>query len=167
MTNEEWATSKSAPAMLEALYLNDPDYFETLRPNLHRYLIACCWKIEYLIPQKHLQIGLRGAEKWIEGEITDEQLSRLDWYAEAEAFAFENVNTFERINEIKSLIESIDELAVMTFGQAKEILKSAAYFAESAMIYPKILGPAYCKKIFQSQFLCPDLLREHIHPNFK
>ena len=77
MTNDEWAVSTSAPAMLKALHTNDPEYFETLVPDLHRYLIGCCWKIKYLVPQEHLRNGLRGAEKWIEGEITDEQFLSL------------------------------------------------------------------------------------------
>ena len=102
MTNEDWATSTSAPIMLAGLYLQDPKQFESFVPILHRYFLACCWKIKHLIPQQGLRDGLRGAEQWIENEITDEEFWRLEWVAEAEAFAFENVDSPKEIKELRN-----------------------------------------------------------------
>lgn len=79
--------------MLLALHTQNPEYFKTLIPILHRYFLACCWKIQHLIPQEDLRKGILGAEKWIEGKIDDEKLNRLDWYAEAVCFAFEHIKT--------------------------------------------------------------------------
>jgi len=164
MTKEEWEVSKSAPDMLSALNIHNPTYFRTLIPNLHRYFLACCWKIQHLVPQKHLRNGIIGAEKWIEGKIDDEELYRLDWHAEAACFAFEYPQSPEDIEEIQVLINGIKELDGMKFAVSKELLKKAAYFVDSSMMYPKINHAPFVKSLCTSQFLCADLLREHIKP---
>jgi len=166
MTNENWATSTSAPIMLAALYLQDPDHFKTLVPELHRYFLACCWKMKHLIPQKGLRDGLRGAEKWINGEITDEKFWKLEWIAEAEAFAFENVESPEEIDKLKALIATVDILKDVECDIAHQILKEAAYFTDRAIIYPKITSAPYVESLCTSRFLCSELLRKHIQPHF-
>ncbi|MEP3655723.1 MAG: hypothetical protein ABJO36_12580 [Litorimonas sp.] len=166
MTNEEWAASTSAPTMLEALRAQNPDYFQTLTPILHRYFIACSWRIKHLIPQKGLRNGLQGTEKWADGLITDQELYDLDWHAEADCFAFDYADTKEDIREIEKLIASIDQLRTMKFEDAAAMLREAAYFAEGTLIYPKMKRRPYFKRLFISQFLCPDLLRKHIHAPF-
>lgn len=101
MTNQEWATSTSAPVMLEALRTQEPVFFQTLTSTLHRYFIACSWKISYLIPQKGLRNGLRGTEQWADGILTDNELYDLDWHAEADCFALDYAETEEDLREIK------------------------------------------------------------------
>jgi len=167
MTKEEWNISKSAPEMLMALKIQNPDYFNTLIPTLHRYFLACCWEIKHLIPQKHLRNGIRGAEAWIEGKIDDDELSKLDWHAEAECFMTDYAETQEDHQEIQSLIDGIEELQDMQFEDAKKILKNAAYFAQGSMIYPKINHAPYVKSLCTSQFLCPNLLRDFVSPKFE
>jgi len=166
MTNDEWAKSTNAPAMLEALRSQTPDYFNTLTTPLHRYFVACCWKIEHLILQKHLRNGLIGTEKWSNGLISDKELYKLDWHAEAVCFGLDYAETTEEINEVRILIESIDQLKAMSFEDARDLLREAAYFAEGALIYPTMKRRPYFKRMFISQFLCPDLLRTHVYPNF-
>lgn len=165
MTNEDWAISTSAPIMLAGLYLQDPVHFKTLAPKLHRYFLSCCWKIKHLIPQKGLREGLRGAEKWIDGEITDTEFWRLEYIAEADAFAFENVESPEEIEELKSLIASVDMLKDVSYDIAHQILMEAAYFTNSAMVYPALNTVPYDERLCTSIFLCPELLRKHIQPN--
>ena len=167
MTNEDWETSTSAPIMLTGLYLQDPEHFKSLIPVLHRYFLACCWKIEHLIPQKALRDGLRGAEKWIDGKITDEEFRRLEWSAEAEAFAFENPDTAEEQKELEDLIDSVEFLKDTSYETAHYIMKKAAYFVDTAMVYPTINHAPYVESLCTSRFLCPDLLREYLQPNFK
>lgn len=152
--------------MLEALYLKDPDNFDALIPEIHKYLIVCSWNIQHLIPQEGLRNGLRGAEQWLEGKLTDEELNRLNWYAEADAFALDYAKTPKDFAEIQSMIDGIDELKGMSFEDAKDRLKRAAYFAQGAMIYSRMRNP-YWKRMFGSEFLCPDLLRQHMTPNFE
>ena len=166
MTSEEWATSDDAPLMLRALFDQQPDFFRTQVPQLHRYLIACCWKHQHLIPQKGLRNGLRGAERWIVGEITNEELYRLNWYAEAEAFAIDYAKTPEELAELRALIESINEIRNLPFEQARKTLLRAAYFAEMAMIYPTFRRLPWTKPLFTSDLLCADLLRECVFPHF-
>jgi len=166
MTNGDWAKSTSAPIMLAGLYLQDPIHFTTLVPELHRYFLACCWKMKHLIPQKGLRDGLRGAEKWIDGEITEEEFRNLEWIAEAEAFAFENVESPEEIEKLKALIATVDMLKDVDYDIAHQILMEAAYFTDSAMVYPTLNTVPYDEFLCTSRFLCPELLRKHIQPHF-
>lgn len=71
----------------------------------------------------------------------------------------------EDIDQIKALIGGIEEVRDMPFEQARSRLLDAAYFAEGAMIYPLIKPLAWWDRMFTSEFLCPQLLREHIKPD--
>jgi len=166
MTSEEWESSSDAPQMLATLHAEQPLFLRTQVPQIHRFLIACCWKHQNLIPQDGLRQGLRGAESWLAGKISDTELNRLDWYAEADAFGIEYAKSPEEIVELKSLIEGIDELRQLPFKVARQKLLDAAYFAEGSMIYPLIDRLPWVESLLTSQFLCADLLRKHITPNF-
>lgn len=167
MTNADWAESTSAPIMLAGLYLQDPIHFKILVPELHRYFLACCWKIKHLIPQKGLRDGLRGAEKWIDGEITKKEFWYLERVAEGEAFAFENVESSEEIEKLIELIASVKMLKDVAYDIAHQILMEAAYFTNSAMVYPTLNTTPYDEFLCTSRFLCPELLRKHINPDFR
>jgi len=167
MTNEKWATSTNAPAMLEALYLQDPAHFTTLIPELHRFFLACCWKIQHLLPQQNLRNGLNGAKKWIDGEISEEDFRELDWHAEAECFALDNTSSPEGFSEIRKIVKGIKELQQLSFAAAHQKLLDAAYFANCAMCYSELNTAPYDHKLCTSEFLCADLLREYIQPNFQ
>jgi len=166
MTNEEWAKSKNALEMLQALYLLHPTLFNEFGNNLHRYLIACCWKIGHLIPQKALQDGLKGTLDWIEGRITDQKFRYLEWCAEAEAFKLEYTRTSEEVDDIFITISSIDELKYITLEDARDKLIKAAYFANRVMVHPTTKLSPFNNGFFASEFQCPDLLREYIKPDF-
>jgi len=167
MTNEDWKTSTSAPIMLTGLYLQDPEKFKSYIPILHRYFLACCWKIKHLIPQKALRDGLRGTDKWIDGKITDEEFWKLERSAEAEAFAFENPVTSEEKEELDNLINSVKFPKGTSNKTAYYIMEKAAYFVDTAMVYPKINHAPYVESLCTSRFLCADLLREYLQPHFK
>lgn len=166
MTFEEWESSSNAPEMLAALYAEQPRFLRKQVPQIHRFLIACCWKHQNLIPQDGLRDGLRGAESWIAGNISKAELNRLNWHAEADAFGIDYAKSPEEISEIKSMIEGIDELRQLPFETARQILLDAAYFAEGAMIYPLFDRLPWVDRLLTSQFLCADLLRTHIAPSF-
>ena len=166
MTNREWRSSDCAPDMLKALYVEKPRYFRRQVPQLHRFLIACCGKHAYLIPQRGLQDGLRGAEKWLAGEIDDDELDCLNYDAEGEAFRLDYAKNPSDFAQIEAMVASIPELDGMEFADAHALLTRAAYFAEGAMIYPTIQPGPWNERLFCSEFICPDLLREHLAPNF-
>ena len=166
MNKEEWATSKSAQYMLAEIHREHPTFLATQIPQLHKFFIACSWKHKHLIPQNHLRNGLRGAEDWIDGKIDDDELYRLNWYAEAECFIIDYAKTSQELDELRIFIQEIDELALLPFEEARNLLRKAAYFAEGAMIYSKMRRLPWWDRLFTSQFLCPKLLRKHIIPNF-
>lgn len=165
MTDEEWAHSSSAPTMLTMLHQKQPRYLRTQVRQLHKFLIACCWKHQHLIPQDGLRKGLRGAERYIAGEIDNAELDRLDYYAEAEAFSIEYAKTPTEISELKSLIDRIEEVRAMPFDAARALLLDAAYFAEGSVIYPRFDSLPWVDRLFTSDFLCPNLLREFLKPD--
>lgn len=166
MTSEEWHSCDDATHMLRTLYAEQPEYFRDQIIQLHRFLIACAWKHSNLIPQQGLREGLRGAERWISGEIDDEELNRLNWHAEAEAFKLDYAEEPDELRDIAELISGIKELDGMTFQNARQALLKAAYFAECVMVYPGMRPGPWIERLFESEFLCPDLLREHLDPNF-
>lgn len=165
MTHEEWMSSDDAPKMLATLHATQPRFLRRQVRQIHAFLIACCWKHENLIPQNDLREGLRGAERWIAGEIDDAELNRLNWHAEAEAFAIDYAKSREEISAVKALIAQIEELRELPFKEARKTLLDAAYFAEAAMIYPLFESLPWVGSLFTSRFLCADLLRTHLFPN--
>lgn len=164
MIKAEWESSNCAKSMLSMLHQTRPGFFRSQVRPLHRFLIACCWKHQHFIPQEGLRNGLRGAEKWITGEIDDAELDRLNYYAEADAFFIDYAKTPAQISDLKSLMNGIEEVRVMPFKKARELLLNAAYFAEGSMIYPTISPGPWNDSLFTSDFLCPDLLREFLKP---
>lgn len=166
MKIEDWAVSQSAQEMLQMLHQEQPEFLHTQITQLHKYLIACCWKHEHLIPQSHLRKGLIGAEQWLAGNISDEQLNELNWYAEAEAFALDYAETSEEIGELEELFSGVDELDGMPFSEARQLMRAAAHFAEGSMIYSSFRNLPWIASLLTSQFLCPELLREFIKPDF-
>jgi hypothetical protein len=167
MTKEEWETSLDAPAMLASLRQDYPRFLRSQIEQLHKFLIACCWKHQELIPQKGLRDGLKGAESWLANQIDTKQLDRLNYFAEAEVFKIEYAETIEQIDDLKRLIDGVELVRSLPFDEARARLLRAAYFAEGAMIYPRFDDLPWVDSLFTSEFLCPNLLREHLKPNFK
>jgi len=166
MTEIEWTCSTSAPDMLARLHQTQPEFFASQVRNLHRFLIACCWKHQDLIPQEGLRNGLAGAEKWLDGTIGNQELDRLDWQAEAVAFGLDYAETPDELSEIKVLVDSIEQLRGLSFDEARSLLLDAAYFAQGSIIYPRVRPLPWHEALFTSRFLCPDLLRRHVRPDF-
>ena len=164
MNRKNWFASQAAPKLLLQLWEEHPEFFRSQTKQLHRFLIDCCWKHKDLIPQKGLRDGLKGAEQYLAGEIGVEELGRLNWHAEAEAFHIDYAETSEELADIKRLIASIPRVRAMPFEAAREILLRAAYFAEGAMIYPDIRHAPWNDSLFKSEFLCADVLRHRINP---
>lgn len=165
MTKEEWCSSDCARDMLARLHKEQPRFLRSQIRQLHEFLIACCWKHQNLIPQEGLRNGLRGAERWIAGEIDDDELNRLNYYAEADAFMIDYAKSAEEISVVKSLVDDIEELRELPFEKARKKVLEAAYFAEGSMIYPMFSSLPWVDSLFNSQFLCPDLLREYVKPD--
>ncbi|UTW56052.1 hypothetical protein [Kordiimonas sp. SCSIO 12610] len=167
MTNEEWELSQNAAEMLLALKSQQSQFFKNQAISLHYYFLECSNKIAYLTPQKDLRNAIQAGYDWLNGIITDGELKRYEWYAEAEVFMIEFDDDPENKADVEKLIKSIAELQELNYAQAKNILHRAAYFIDAAMGYaffwkgrlPKLL-------INRPEFLDADLLRKHIKPSF-
>lgn len=160
MINEEWHTSSDALAMLEDLREHSLQKWEDLTPTLHRYFLACCKKIDHLLPQESIQAGLEGAVDFLDGKITSTELRRLEWHAEAAAFSIDYGLDSEKTRD---QIKSIDAVRDLAYEDAWRLLKAAAYFADRAIAYSHMRSP---KRLPGKQFLCPELLRELIPAPF-
>ncbi len=150
--------------MLLTLRQDHLRFLKSQVPQLHRFLISCCWKHDNLIPQENLRNGLRAAEMWLSGKIDAAELDRLNYYAEAEAFAIDYAETNEQVARIEKLLLSIDELSELPFEEARSKLLKAVYFAEGAMIYSRFSNLPWIESLFTSEFLCADLLRKFVLP---
>lgn len=150
--------------MLSKLHTEQPRFLRTQVRRVHGFLVACCWKHQHLIPQEGLRNGLRGAEGWLASKISDAELNRLNYYAEADAFNIDYAESPEEISALKSLIEGISELRELPFETARKKLLDAAYFAEGSMIYPLFESLPWVDPLLTSQFLCADLLRAFVTP---
>lgn len=166
MTNEDWTNSDSAPIMLTGLYLQDPEKFKSFVPVLHEYFLACCQKIAHLTPQAGLRDGVKGALKWIKGDISADAFHRLCRNAEADAFGVDMPKSEKDIEHITALANNIEQLKDLPFELAQIILCEAAYFVEGAMVYPRINEGPFVESLCLSRFLCPSLLRSYLAPNF-
>ena len=188
MTESEWNDCEDAISMLEFVFdqleirsdstqhkfgyrLNSgsvaPDsQFET---TIHRFYLAVCRKIWPLLPDDETQKGVAVAEKWLDGDVPSSALNDCDYYVEGAAFGIDYKSSPDELNRWISTIDAIpeSELRAMLHPQfterpdSYELLKSAAYFAHYAIMYPamnpKGLPPDSCH-----QFLSADLLRVHM-----
>ena len=159
---ELWNTSDNVFEMLSVLHQLDGNGFQALVPQIHSYLLACCWKIQHLLPQPDIRKGLEVAARFIDGKASLQELRDIDWYMEAAAFALDYAKTTEEIAELKSMIGSIHELDGLSYKDARKLLLDAAYFADSSVIYPAIRPRPFNSRLFKSKFMCAELLREHV-----
>lgn len=162
MTNDEWNESFDALDMLRSLHRSLPkDRRIELAPVLHRYYLACCQRIRYLLPQPSIKEGLKGAEDFLDGKIDWDKLNELNRHAEAECFNFE---TDEWEEDIRLMIAAVPELEYLPYPEARQLMKRAAYFADRAIIFSHLKDTLRPPK--REDFLCPKLLREFLQTPF-
>lgn len=160
MTNDEWNECDDALHML--VCLRDQLSRKTLKklhPILHSYLLECTATIRHLLPQPIFRMGLDAARKCIDGELDKKVLHWLDWYLEAECFAFDySANS----QEVLGTIAQVEQVRDLPHEQAVAVLRDAAYFAEGAII--GLLPGKRWKR--RADFLCSDLLRKFLPAPF-
>lgn len=155
--------------MLHSLHEQHSEFFSQHIRDIQHFLIACCWKHKHLIPRSGLVDGFRGAEQWLDGEIDYEELNRLNWHAEAEAFDLDYSKAPEDLDRISDMIAGISELDGVPFDEARELLTRMAYFAEVTIVFEGMRPKprAWLSIISKNaQFLCADLLRSYLEPPF-
>jgi len=92
MTEKEWHPSDDVPAMLQALSSNWSGAETDLARLTHRYLLACCRSIWWLLPLEASRRGGEVAERFLDGFATRKELGQASYQAEGAAFYLE---TFE------------------------------------------------------------------------
>lgn len=191
MNELEWNQSSNAAEMIEFLWsqytpseigcitwmlVDRRNRCESLTPleilvdKLHRYYLACGRKIWKLLPQEESRGSIEVGELWVEGKASSLWLYRYDYHSEAAAFRIDYAESDEEIagileayhsiprNELRSLLYPQD---VVDSIEPRELLKQAAYFANYAMNYPRII-PKWPLSESYHPFLNADLLREFI-----
>jgi len=160
MTNDEWNECDDALEMLIELKESlSAKAYASIQPTLHGYMLACCEKISYLLPQEVICMGREAARQHLEYGLDKSVLRWLDWYVEAECFSLDYSSDSE---EVRDLVSQVKELKGLPYEQTVERLKRAAYFANSA-----ILGLAPSNRRSQhGEFLCPVLLRKFLPSPF-
>ena len=167
MTLDDWQHSDDAASVLLELHDRQPEFFTENLSHIHRFLIACCWKNARLTPQNGLREGLTGAESWLKGGIDDDELYRLNWHAEGDVFRLDYAAEPDEIDEIKAMISGIPGLDEMPFDEARELLTRAAHFAEVTIVFQSMRPKprAWLSIISEyAEFLCADILRDHVKP---
>ena len=146
-----------------------------LERQLHRYYLACCRAIWMLLPQEESRRGVEIGEQYLLGQITDEELNRLNWHVEGAAFT---IDYNCKPEEIAIWVEKVRQLSPSELGallhptrttwdiNERELLTHAAYFADFAMIYPQLTQREVPPKSY-APFLSADLLRNHIDDPFR
>jgi hypothetical protein len=168
MNEAEWIDSNDAGAMLEFLWLcqgiqpcaidlrsdgkfSEPDPrqsdFASLERQLHQFYLACCRAIWKLLPQEESRRGVELAERYLDGKVTDEELSKYNWYVEGAAF---NIDYNCKPEAIRRWVEEVRRIPEMELRsmlhppdaalaiEPRKLLLQAAYFADFAMIYPTL-----------------------------
>jgi hypothetical protein len=155
--------------MLEALWEAAGGNEAALVPQLHRYFVACCRRIWRLLPQEDSRRGIEVAEQYLAGTVTGEELSEVNWYVEGAAFNIDyncDPASIQRwVEEIEALPP--EEMAAMLNPpgvvpgiDARDLLLRAAYFADYAMIYPRLTSKRDVPSNYVL-FLSVELLRKH------
>lgn len=188
MTESEWNECQNAIAMLEIIFerqgirsdstqhkmgyrLNSGSVASdsTFETELHRFYLACCRAIWPLLLDGETRKGVEIAEQWLEGIASDSDLNECDYHVEGAAFGIDYKCSPEELQSWISVVDAIPrhELESMLHSHHVDqrdsyvLLKSAAYFAHFAIIYPAIT-PKGLPPHGYHQFLSPQLLRQHV-----
>lgn len=140
---------------------------DELERRLHHYYLLCCRRIWRLLPQHESRKGVEIAEQYLAGRVSAEDLMDANYYAEGAAFNIDYNSDPENIERWVREVEAMprDELRAMlveedpTVGlEPRKLLLRAAYFADYAMMYPKMRRKEPPENY--AIFFAPDLFRE-------
>jgi hypothetical protein len=140
---------------------------DELERRLHHYYLLCCRRIWRLLPQQESRRGVELAEQYLADGISGEELMHANYYVEGAAFNIDYNSEPENIERWVREVEAMprDELCAMLAGEytavavdARRLLLRAAYFADFAMVYPKMRHKKPSKEY--AIFFAPDLFRQ-------
>ena len=188
MTESQWNESENAILMLEFVFdvrgirsdstrhrmgyrlnsgvVETDTKFETA---MHRFYIACCRRIWPLLPDKESRNGVEVAEQWLDGHLSDSALNECDYHVEGAAFGIDYKSSPDELGGWISIVDAIPEPELNSLlsshnadrPDSYQLLKSAAYFAHYAIMYPA-MNPKGIPPENYHQFLSAELLRQQI-----
>lgn len=166
MTEDEWLRSDDVGLMLRWFRQVWKGSQDTLNRLIRRYLLACCRRIEPLIPQWKSLMALEVGARELEGHATRRDLGDAEWIAEGAAFQLD----FEKeTEEVARLCDQVSRLSPQELGALISssrpgddlspygLLEKAAYFVDQFLCYPGCppeINERYCI------FMPAPLLRE-------
>jgi hypothetical protein len=83
MTESEWRKCKEPSSMMDCLGVERDEGWNR---QLLLLRLACCRRIEHLLPNKQCKAVLKALERYIEGRCTAEQLAKAKWIAHESYF---------------------------------------------------------------------------------
>src|SRR4051812_20853220 len=89
MTDDEWNASDDANQLLRTLWEMPHRDIAGLKRQLHGYYLACCRRIWKLLPSEDSRRGVEAGERYLCGQIDDDELDRINWHAEAVPYRIE------------------------------------------------------------------------------
>ena len=138
------------------------------REDLHRFYLACCRSIWPLLPQEPSRKGIELSEQWLEGDVSNEELNKFNYYVEGAAFNIDYNVEPDKIDEWIANLRKNDSYRHLLFPPEaadqvtpRELLKRAAYFADYAMVYPSLKPVGNPPETYRI-FLSPELLRKFV-----
>lgn len=161
MNNLEWNSCKNALAMLNALRESDEQKFDSFTKELQLFYIDCCRAYIGLLPQEYFKIALDTAKSYINGEVSDEQVSHQNWYTESAVFG---MVYDEPPFEYRAIYENIAQHLELNFDEARDYAIKLGYFIDWASLYAQSFNGRIPKQY--EEFLIPEMLRKYIPKPF-
>jgi hypothetical protein len=159
--------STNAYALILTVRNDWPGCPDELERKLHRYYLLCCRRIWRLLPQQESRRGVELAEQYLAGRVSAEELMHANYYVEGAAFNIGYNSEPENIERWVREVEAMprDELRALLADEgstvavdARKLLLRAAYFADYAMMYPKLRHKQPLEKY--AIFFAPELFRD-------
>ncbi|MDM3870146.1 hypothetical protein QSV34_02125 [Porticoccus sp. W117] len=157
MDNTEWNSTKDVILMLTELKNHNEERFNGYVKDLQLFYIDCCEQKLDLLPQESFKIALRTAESFINGGVTNEQVSHQNWYTEADVFG---MDYDEPPFDNREIYENISQKLGLTFDDARDYAVRLGYFIDWSSLYAQSFNGRIPKQ--HSEFLDSEILKKYI-----
>ncbi|WP_165067883.1 hypothetical protein [Paludisphaera rhizosphaerae] len=145
MTEDEWLRSDDVGLMLRWYRQDWKGSQDNLNRLIRRYLLACCRRIELLLPYWESLMTLEVGAWELEGNADDINLGNAQYIAEGAAF---HIDFGKETEEVARWCEKVSRLSPQELGamiasprpgddlSPYGLLQKAAYFVEQSLFYP-------------------------------
>lgn len=138
------SSTESAWEQIRELQITGRIHDPQVKSAIHEYLLACCRRIWFLLPESGSQEGVTIAENYCRGITKEYDSGRADYCSEASAFAFQYGETDDlmigvyesRVIDQSDLVYQllVPPTMIEERATARTLLTNAAFFAHRAVI---------------------------------